>query len=585
MLLEKLQDYAEQSLLLPPSGFAPVMVEWLVRLTEAGTLVGWVNLREDGKLKPMIMPFRTRGSEIRPRLLCDDGRYVLGVGGGDEDQRLPKMHEAFVQLLKQCAEQTQDTAVKAVLKFIEQWHTQPGVLPDEFKPTDVISFSIELEERDVIPASPHELNRDVEQFWQKHLAGKDRSPMQCLVTGTIAPAEHTMPLKVKGLIGGQAAGVALVSANQPAFLHYGLEQSSNAPMSRNSAEQWGTALNHLLKSPQNRINIGEVTYVFWSKDASMEWLEQLNHPVSTEHVRQLLRSPWNGTAPTEEDLTPLYGVALSANPGRAIVRSEVSTTISAVQQSVGAWFEAQQMIDPYGQPGRIYSLYTLAAGLCRDAKEIKPGLVSDLMECAINGGKLPQQYLDRVLDKVRRGSPDYASLPNLHKPVSHLKAVLIKLILSTQGMPMEQMHCLQTNPEFTGIKLIAYLCGHLVAEVEGAQYAAIGQTNQSLVDNYYATASKFPNKALPRILSMFRCAYEPTLKRKNMGAYLAIKSRVEALINEIEEFPNQFNAHQQGLFALGYYHRRSENRRAAIAKKTEKLSKIEDTLKAVSVSV
>lgn len=69
--------------------------------------------------------------------------------------------------------------------------------------------------------------------------------MTCLITGETTTVEQRLPFKIKGIIGGQASGTALVSANSSAFMSYGLKNSLTSPISKDAAEKFANALNFL----------------------------------------------------------------------------------------------------------------------------------------------------------------------------------------------------------------------------------------------------------------------------------------------------------------------------------------------------
>ena len=62
----------------------------------------------------------------------------------------------------------------------------------------------------------------------------DAETARCLITGNEAGIARIHPA-IKGVMGAQAAGAALVSFNAPAFCSYGHEQGANAPVSEYAA--------------------------------------------------------------------------------------------------------------------------------------------------------------------------------------------------------------------------------------------------------------------------------------------------------------------------------------------------------------
>ena len=66
----------------------------------------------------------------------------------------------------------------------------------------------------------------------------------CLVTGERGEIER-LHTAIKGVWGAQTSGANIVSFNLDAFNSYGKTQGANAPVSKNAAFSYATALNHL----------------------------------------------------------------------------------------------------------------------------------------------------------------------------------------------------------------------------------------------------------------------------------------------------------------------------------------------------
>ena len=70
--------------------------------------------------------------------------------------------------------------------------------------------------------------------------------------------------QIKGVVGANTIGAAIVSFNLDAFESYGKSQSFNAPVGTRDAFRYTTALNRLLADDARRVRIGDATVVFWS---------------------------------------------------------------------------------------------------------------------------------------------------------------------------------------------------------------------------------------------------------------------------------------------------------------------------------
>lgn len=303
------------------------------------------------------------------------------------------------------------------------------------------------------------------------------------------------------------------------------------------------------------MNVGSTTYVFWTREQTQfNPLTYLDKP-NPQAVKNLLESPFTAQQAYSLQSNQFYALALSASAARAVVRDWLETTISNIQSSLRAWFQAQRIVDIYGEPGRPLSVYTLAASAYRDAnKEMLPAVPTALVRVALYGGRLPDDLLARL---VRRNQ--------VERDITYPRAALIKLILTTQEkVAMAQMQTLNPNPNLEGKERAAYYCGRLLAELETLQRAAIGKVNASLTDRYYGVASSNPATAFPPLMRGAR-AHLSKLRKNAPGTYNALEERIEDITSNLSDFPKILTMHHQGFFALGYYHQRAANRAAAKA--------------------
>jgi CRISPR-associated protein Csd1 len=441
-------------------------------------------------------------------------------------------------------------------------------LPRDFDPGEVVTFRV----GNILPADSGYGLTSVSTFWANYTAGADddnesnlSSKMTCLVTGETTTVEQRLPFLVKGLIGGQPSGTALVSANSAPFMSYGLQNSLTSPISRDAAERFVKALNSLISDERSRLYIGSTIYVFWTKQETVfNPLAFLTKP-SAEEVDALLRSPFTAQEAASLDTSKInqfYALALTANNARAVVRDWLETTIPNAQANLQRWFQSQQMVDPYGAIHRPLSIYTLAASVYRDAsKEMQPTAPTALIRNALHGDRIPEEMLVKLIRRNRT-----------ERDVTYPRAVLLKLIFSSYSPRKEMMtnmEQLNPNPSLQGQDLTAYSCGRLLAVLESIQKAAIGSVNASLTDRYYGSASSTPAVAFPALLKGAR-AHLSKLRKEKPGVYTALEERVEDITQSIMPFPNSLGLQQQGLFGLGYYHQRAHDRAVAKAKSEDK---------------
>ncbi|EQD58346.1 CRISPR-associated protein, Csd1-type [mine drainage metagenome] len=99
-----------------------------------------------------------------------------------------------------------------------------------------------------------------------------------------------------------------------------------------------------------------------------------------------------------------------------------------------------------------------------------------------------------------------------------------------------------------------------MAVFERAQWGALGEVNANVVDRFYGTASTAPGLVFPRL---FKSAQQHISKLENEKPGMAtnIKKDLEGLCRQVKQFPHLLKLHEQGEFALGFYHQRAEYRR------------------------
>jgi CRISPR-associated protein Csd1 len=571
MILSRLKEYTDLRMELPPPMYGENAIAWYITLLDDGTWEGVTSLKskEAKRGKTTLTPHIGRTVAVKPKLLADTGEYILGIPKAtSKPDRVADCHAQFKELIAKCAQETGEASVKAIDRFLNspELETVKAELLQrkDFDPGDVMTFRV----GEIIPADPRYKLDAIAQFWEKYTSGnsdeksdKDNPVMTCLITGEITKVEQRLPFLVKGLIGGQPSGTALVSANSKPFTSYGLENSLTSPISRDAAERFTKALNSLLSNEQSRIYIGSTVFVWWTREQTgFNPLNFLNKP-KAEDVEALLKSPITAQKASSFDNTKsnqFYALALTANNARAVIRDWLETTVPNVQANVQEWFRHQELVDPYGDKPRPFGTYTLAASLYRDAaKEMQASVPVALMRSAILGERLPQDLLVKLIRRNRS-----------EQEITYPRAVLLKLIFSRHPSyqhSMTNMEQLNPNPNLQGNDAIAYACGRLLAVLESTQKLAVGSVNAALSDRYYGAASSTPAIAFPPLLKLSR-AHFSKLRKTKPGACQAIEERFEAITTQISTFPKAFSLQQQGLFGLGYYHQKASDRAQAKAK-------------------
>ncbi|MCS6805829.1 MAG: type I-C CRISPR-associated protein Cas8c/Csd1 [Acidobacteriota bacterium] len=556
MLLQQLRDYSER-LELPPPMYLKTPITWLIELDVNGNFRGFVATEGKGgkkdRGKEYLAPHVARSSGVRAKLLADTGEYVLGIAREkSRPERVEECHRAFVDLVRTCAKETNEPSVAAVLRFLESADLKALQLPGDFDPGDVLTFRVD-------GVMPIDLP-SVKNFWASFATGQpdDQSaskPMQCLICGELRPAVKRLPIKIKRIPGGQTSGMAIISANVPAFESYGLEASLIAPTCQDCGERFSKAANELIENEQTHITIGPIVYLFWTKqEHTFSFATLLSSPEPGE-VKALMSSAFGGKETAAQlDTMPFYATAFSASGGRVAVREWLDTTVEEAKRNLARYFALQRIVERDGTEGKPLGLYALASSTVRDAsKELPPNVPKALLHVALKGGPLPMWLLFQAVKRNRA-----------EQGITRPRAALIKMVLRSQqdSDPMEEtmieLDTSNRNP--------AYLCGRLLALLEAVQRAAIPGANTTITDRFFGTASSAPASVFGRLLRGAQ-AHLGKLRREKPGTHEALQRKLEEVQAGLTTFPKTLTLEEQGLFSLGYYHQRAADRAAAIAYK------------------
>lgn len=540
MLLQRLVEYS-QRLALPPSLYALVQIHRLIDLDLQGMPQGMIDIRVDdgkrkrGRIYPAPSLGNLRTSKIAPVLLCDNGGYVLGKVAADKKaERVHSQHEAFKQLVRECATQLNLPEVQAVARFYEH-HFKKLQVPDDYDASETITFRVNGQWLIDLPA--------VQQFWAEYAARAHEitgEPAECMVCGVVKPATRIHLVPTKGIPGGQSSGMALISVNSDAFESYGLKSGFVAPLCLDCSERALKALDTLIRDENTHLTLGNLVYCFWTREESQFSPTRLLDNPDPQEVKRLLKSVQAGKPRAALSEPDFYAVALSANSARVVVRSYLELTVPEVQRNLAQWFEWQRLKRTSSDDDTPLSVFRLAVSPYRKAEEMPPYVPEILIRSAFTGVPLPDSLLQSAIQANRRA-----------QAVSYERAKLIKTILASQNPSLKEV-LIMLNRELTDP---AYKCGRLLAVIERIQGVAIGNPSATLTDKYYGSASTAPASVFGVLLRMTQ-PHLSKLRKHSEG--LAI--RLERELHEAmpDRFPTTLSLKEQGLFALGYYHQRSE---------------------------
>lgn len=545
MILRSLLDFARRENLLDDPDFdGRGKVDFVLRIGRAGE---FLSLEPVERGRHRVVPRQDpHNNGLSPLFMVDNARYVLGVGPESRAGRNALCADAFLGRVREVAAATGDEGARAVVLFLESHRDK--VLgrrkASEWTGSEVLAFCYSPDETLLV----HERTL-VRDYWRvHHQAPAEGEPAACLVTGQVC-----VPVRLHGGIPLGGSSARLVSFNSDSFLSHGLGKGEIAPISREAAEGYAAALCHMLgpsedgKRPHRQgLRIGETVLVFWTRDA---------HPI--EDVLSLMLNPTSevaaemqdalyrrGREPQALDVTPFYGMLLSGNQARVIVRDWIELTAATVLSNLRRYFRDLHLGDGDEQPVALGTL--LGALGAERGKPVYARTAAKIVQAALCGHPLPRQLLwDAAYQFWTAAQPKKTSLSDL-RAREQMQCRIIKAVLARLPNPTEIPLSLDTNRSD-----LPYLLGRLFAVLENQQRAAAGPSLNASIRDRFNAAPKTPARVFPELLKL-SWSHDSKARRGDLE-----RSKAEILAG-ITEFPRRLSLEQQGTFMIGYYQQRQK---------------------------
>lgn len=585
MLIQALAAYADSNKELREAmdnvAWEQKPVPWLIEIGADGRFLSVTSRMDEvtrGKKKVLVSRALSvprspvnRNSGEHPLLTADSIEYVLGEGPwtvAKDRQKHADHFAAFVELITKAAKETGNEALRACEAFYSRPEevTRAREALKEEKGGAIVALSLLQGPLVNCPA--------VRDYWRRHYDREYEERLgdatgECIISGTVGPIAPTHE-KIKGAasLGGQAAGVALMSFDKESFRSYGWEQNQNSPVSPDRAMAYVLALNDLLRMDRkHRKDIAGVAFLFWLRDPDAfdpfsvfdPTVEQKSSVARQEEVESLL----NFDRVADPDPNQFYMVGVSGNGGRLRVRYWLDAALPLVKENLRNWHRGLRVANLSGEPLRPVWLWNIEQAIDREGEPPAHKVIA-LMRRAFEGVPLGGAVLASLLARLRHTSPEewkQAQLGLLRLCINDVVRV------RKEGAEMaEDLDLGQKEP--------AYLCGRLLAAYDGLQYAASGEVNLTVADRYYALASTDPRIAFPKIEDLGH-KHLRKLRRDRMGAAVRIEQQIEELHDALGEsagykFPSRLSLEDQGRFALGFHHQKAASYAAARAAKQNK---------------
>lgn len=562
MILQALKEYYERKTELPRYGFQEKEIAFIIVLDVDGKPVNLYSTYEgqgkNRRAKRFLAPQSVKkASSIASNLLWENPEYALGIVLDGKPERIEKQHESFKKRITDLGDIC-DSGITAVQKFMSE--------PDKAVQLEVFgeSWTQLLKEGanltfklsdDICPVFERPaVKAAIEKKDSVHLDDQT----VCLITGDEDSIER-LHTAIKGVWGAQSSGANIVSFNLDAFSSFGKTQGANAPIGRNAAFAYTTALNHLLtRDSKQRMQVGDASTVFWSeKDTSLEqqFVNFFGEPPKDDPdrnvraVKSLFSSVKTGAFSMEDCSNRFFVLGLAPNASRISIRFWIVDTVAGMSKKIAQHFEDLRI--SHGPNEReFFSLFRLliSTAVQGKAENISPNLAGETMRSILEGFPYPKTLLQAVIQRIRA-----------EHEITYPRAALIKACINRQtrynnSEIKEELKMSLDEANFN----IGYRLGRLFAALEKIQEEANPGINATIRDRFYGAASGTPATVFGNLM---RLKNHHLAKLENAGRRINFEKLLVEIIDGIEAksaFPAHLNIDDQGRFAIGYYHQMRE---------------------------
>ncbi len=581
MILQALKEYYDRKADDPESGIAPEgwesrEIHALLRITGSGEFVSIESMVDNNfrATKFLVPQGRYRSGQkayAMPFLLWDHCGFVLGhpkSSSHDDRTMAQKQREHFAAQVVEYSEKYPDNqGIKAVADFYRNEKFNDVLRSNEWQAfvsnvpankTLNMSFSFVGEQR-LIVESLDLVNND--EASEKEIRGI------CLITG-----EEAVLAELNSPIGGVTQKPApLVSINDKtggtSFSSYGKTQCYNSPISKSSAFRYSTALKRLLdpeKVPSLRV--GDMRIAYWSGGRS--WLEnefsflfqesEIKPEAGARAVKSLYDSIKNGAYIYPDGRQRFYVLGMAPNSGRIAIKSWHDGTIAEMACHIQQHFDDLEMIRHDYEKTHHYPLWRLLCNVAPqgESKNVPPNIAADFFASILVGVPYPASLLQAAIRRTHAGIKRKTKAGETRERVIPEIAALLKAYLN-------RYHRVHPNPNHKEIQMsldtsqpsIGYQLGRLFATLEKIQEEANRGINATIRERFYGAACSTPVVVFANLM---RLKNHHLPKIGNRGRVINFERLLAEIVGRFDDFPAHLDLHEQGRFAIGYYHQRQD---------------------------
>jgi len=570
MILRALADYygrlAEDSTVeIAPFGFERKAINFLITVDLDGSFIDLIDAREGTGRKrkgrvTLVPKAVKRTVGVAANVLWDTAPYVLGRAlpekGKDlerQSARAVQQHDAFIQRIRETFSGCDDPGIRAVRLFL-----------DSGEATAVFSHLVWQEVEENGGSLSFILSGDSQLVCQRpavveaFLAAERPSEevQVCSVSGRPdVPAKlHT---SIKGVWGAQSSGANIVSFNLDSFRSYGKKQGFNAPVGRQTEFAYTTALNYLLASDRQRMQVGDASTVFWAKescDLESDFYALIGQPkkgeetISYEKIRSLLSAVKTGIPP-EESTILFYVLGLAPNASRIAVRFWYEGNVKEIKERIAEHFRDIEIVRAsFDQEFLSLFQLLLSTATAHKAENIAPNVGGELARAVLMGQPYPRTLFANAIRRCKA-----------EQKIDFARAAIIK------GFLARTARLSRTTNKEVSVALdreydnMGYVLGRLFAVLERVQKQAQGGgLKKTIRDTYFGAATSSPLVTFRRLQDL---AIHHLAKIRNGGKSTVWLERLLGEVNGLlppSGIPATLPMDDQGRFAIGYYHQHQD---------------------------
>lgn len=579
MILQALYNYYQVAPYMPPYGMKYQAIPFIIVIDENGKFIRLEDTRSDedktGRrfLLPKAKPRSGKNSYEVAQVLWDFGQYILGLPLDKDNLRTAHFASFQKQIEDIIAYRPTDIGVKAIREFyltnqlaaLFEDQTYQEIKGEE----DKWKFSFRLvseQDQSILIANSSTL--DIGKYLLAEDQKANESIGACAITGKItnlSRLHETIDIRDGG------TNPRLVAFQKSSgFDSYGKQQGENAPISIEASDAIHSALNTLIRyGEETNYYLSGITYLFWStpanellvkeyRESTFDFRTEEREEKSKEEYRnrskKLLQSlkattyAKGTTLNTTGEEGRFYILGLAPNNARTSVVLWQEGTISNIVGNTLKHLRDMNIIEYDGYIDDEYpplrSLRGIVSSISTMDKSDKWSklMVKNIVRSIVCDLPYPREMQLACLNRIRAT-----------QGITPLRAAILKAYLNRSKTNKYHitMALDKTNTES------AYLLGRLFALLEGMQSAALNNVNASIRDRYYGAASTAPSSTFGQLMKLYG-AHQSKLGKNKPALAKYYDKKVEELfaILPADKMPAHFNADEQSLFAIGYYHER-----------------------------